>query len=171
MPTPATLWDVRTRLTEIFRDAIAASTTRGRRARVFEGTRSTGGTPDLFLLVGAPSALDDELLSNDTPPWGRITSVPDPMGPGSWLLEEAEIDCSAVAWSGSTEARPELRLDVSDVVATCQAALASDPKLGGLLEGEHRAQLAAQEFRDPLTADGPFAEVVFTVVYTQRVVI
>lgn len=170
MPPPATLWAVRTRLTEIFRDAIAASTTRGRHARVYEGTRDVGGTPDLFLLVGAPSALDDE-LTVDVPPWGRLTSGPDPMGPGSWRLEEGEIDCAAVAWTGSADGRPELRLDVADVVATCEAALVADPMLGGLLEGEHRAQLAGQEYRDPLTADGPFAEVVFTVVYTQRVVI
>lgn len=168
MPLPATLWDVRAALYELFRDALAASEIRGRRATVYEGTRSKGPTPNLFLLVGASSTLDDELTTaNDV--WGRLTSSADPMS-ADWRIEEGEIDCAAVAWSGSVDDRPALRADVAAVVATCEQALVADPRLGGLLTGENTAQMLGQEFRDPITELGPFAEVVFTIGYRQRAV-
>lgn len=165
---PLSMWDLRSGLFEMFRDALAGSEIRGRKAQVFEGTRTRGTTPDLFLLVGSPSALDDELtIAND--PWGRLESTPDPMSV-QWRINEGEIDCAAVAWSGSPGDRPSLRADVSAVVGTCERALVNDPRIGGRLDGENMAQIIGQEFRDPLTSKGPFAEVVFTVGYRQRAV-
>lgn len=169
MALPPTLWDVRSKLYELFRDAVAAAPEiRGRRPVVFEGTRSREATPELFLLVGAGTTLDDQLATGNDP-WGRLVGSSDPMSP-SWRIKEGEIDCAAVAWSGSPDDRPSLREDVSALVAVCEQALVGDPRLGGLLEGENFAELTVEEFRDPHTDKGPFAEVVFTVSYRQRAV-
>lgn len=167
--TAPTLWDVRSRLWEIFHAAAAASTGPARAAQVIEGNRVRGDTPELFLLVGAVAGIGADLAVLADDRWGRVVSVPDPMS-ADWRIDEGEIDCVAVAWAGSANDLPRLRTNASDVVRTCEAALVTNPRLSGLLDGENFAQVAGMEFRDPLTNKGPYAEVTFTVSYRARVV-
>lgn len=167
--TAPTLWDVRTRLWEVFRDAAAADGGPARTAQVLEGSRVRGDTPELFLLVGAVAGIGADLAVLADDRWGRVVSAPDPMSAG-WRIDEGEIDCVAVAWSGSADSLPQLRANASSLVRVCEAALVSNPRLGGLLDGENFAQVVGSEFRDPLTNKGPYAEVTFTVGYRARVV-
>lgn len=167
--TAPTLWDVRTRLWEVFRDAVAADGGPARTAQVVEGNRVRGDTPELFLLVGAVAGIGADLVVLADDRWGRLVSAPDPMSAG-WRIDEGEVDCVAVAWSGSPDDLPRLRSEASSIVRVCEAALVANPRLSGLLDGENFAQVTGSEFRDPHTNKGPYAEVTFTVSYRARVV-
>lgn len=161
------MWDVRDYLIPLFATALFDAGLIEYERWVLDGPPPRTELPKRFVLVGAATAVDDPATADDS--WGRLTSEPDPAWPG-WRLELGEIDCVAVAWSGSTRDQAEVRTVVSDMVQTCQKAVIDDRKLGGLLTGEFEAMVSRLSVRDPHTDRGPFAEVQFTVEYGQRAV-
>ena len=158
---PFLLWSVRSRLTALFEGVFASDAS----VEVFDGPRTRSTPRPTFLLVGvggdvAPST-DPEASEGGSARHEMVVF-------GPRLDEVGGVPCTLVSWSGSADlAGP--RAVAADKLAECEAAIAADPTLGGLLLGEQGAFLDEVSVRERQTSKGAVVEVVFNVAYRAAV--
>lgn len=95
---------------------------------------------------------------------GGATSIdPSDLGPGTWLSEIGEVECSAWSWAGGTDLAAHRRQALT-LAEQCTLAVRNDRTLGGLLV-EPTAHALGLTYRAEQTSSGAIAVVSFTVAY------
>jgi hypothetical protein len=122
---------------------------------VVDGPKVTAETGALTLWVGV-DAIDDAtpIAANSEQQWM-------PGGGRRGRTEQMTVHCTIQAKSGSDEIAP-LRAQAAAVLAAAEAALRTDPSLGGLLPNQDAAVTGA-EWRQYPTSPGMAVRVMFTV--------
>src|SRR5688500_14304358 len=131
---PFRVWSVRSKLVSVAGEALGSLEAGW---VVFDGPRSTGSTPERFVVVGADG---DEVFDDESSDGGSASHEWSTMGPGSWADESGAVPCVVVAWHGGTDF-DVLRADIESAVDAIEEAVLADPKLEGVLSGAELAQV------------------------------
>lgn len=143
MATPSRLDDVITSLVALF----DAATT----AQVIDGP--TPVTPDAdFILVGSTGDADEDAATVERD-WSAMGN--------RWIEETGEVVCSIWAQSGDTDLSAQ-RTRLATMFAACEAALLTDPTLGGLLFRDP-VSIPVSRLRQQQTTAGAVVHLIFTV--------
>lgn len=137
------LWAAQAALVAMFTAPAAAAG-----ATLYDGPRSRGTTPKLFVVVGADSDdpfvqaddVEDTLAAVARQQWSSE-------GPGTWRDESGSVLCTVVAWDGGTALAP-LRAQVESLTDALEAALIVNRQAAGAIgAGLELAELRVWERR------------------------
>jgi hypothetical protein len=151
------LWDVRSALLTTFKGVVP------RDVEVIDGPLTASTPPKAFVLVGSDGGEDGYGARDDG---ASVRQRRSKLGPGGWRDEDGAVVCSVWAWDGNRRF-DRLRVKVRELVDLCEAAVAADRSLDGLLTTPPAgAELTELAFREDQFTKAAVVRATFTIAYT-----